>query len=66
MPQFDAALLGGFFVTAKIKNQKGMCHALQFGGRCAVCQDRKVGAMSRNNVPRREAVSSNSHSLTMN
>jgi hypothetical protein len=33
-------LLGSVFVTTEIKSQKGMCHAMNIGGLCAVCQDR--------------------------
>ncbi len=38
-----SSLLGCFFIATEIKNQKGMCHALHFGGRRAMCQDRMVG-----------------------
>jgi hypothetical protein len=35
-----ARLLCGLFVIAEIKNQKRMCHGLNFGGRNVSCQDR--------------------------
>jgi hypothetical protein len=36
-------LLGCIFVGAKIKEQKGMWHALNIGGSRAMCQDRMLG-----------------------
>jgi hypothetical protein len=42
------SLLRGLFVAAKITNQKGMCHALNIGGRRAPCQVRGACFRLRN------------------